>query len=312
MPKEGKKKRLLLEKDNETVKEQSYYVVKRNDLIRNSRYTLTLSQNRLLLFLISKIKPYDGIEKAYKVAIKDIIKVCEYYDKSGQYYTLIKKDLLKLRNSAIWVETARGIETMGWLNKAVFLKPLKKGEYTEVLYSFDEGLENYLFELREYYTQYNLEEVLLLTHKYSIWLFEYLMSYANMMYCVVSIEELKERLDAKSYANYTNFSKRIIIPAIEDINAHTKLYIAYDEIKTGRTFTHIAFYIWGINPDAKNSTIEDMRILAGTQANIHRRLTKEAKKQIHKKKIVPADGTISGQMDILEMLADYEKEKKSK
>lgn len=306
MPNDEKRKRFLYEKDEETTKEQNYFVAKRNDLIRNSRYTLTLSQNRLLLFLISKIKPYDGIEKFYKVAIKDIIKVCEYDIKDGgKYYTTIKNDLLKLRNSAVWVETNRGIETMGWLSKAIFLKPTKKGEYTEVLFSFDDGLDKYLFELREYYTQYNLEEVLLLTHKYSIRLFEYLMSYANIMYCVVPLDELKERLDAKSYENYTNFTKRILVPAVEDINEHTKMYIQYDELKTGRTYTHIAFYIWGINPDTKDMKIDDMRVIAGTMANVYRRLVKEAKKQIDKKKIVPAEGTISGQMDMLEILTEY-------
>jgi len=302
-----KKKRLLFEDDAEITKQQNYIIAKRNDLIRNSRYTLTLSQNRLLLFLISKIKPYDGIESSYKVKIKDIIKVCEYYDKSGQYYGLIKKDLLKLRNSAVWVETSRGIETMGWLKKAVFLKPINKGDYTEVLFSFDEGLDHYLFELREYYTQFNLEEVLLLTHKYSIRLFEYLMSYANMMYCVVSIDELKERLDAKTYTNHANFKKRILLPAIEDINLHTKMYVEYDELKEGRTFSKIAFYIWNINPDSKDNTIEDMRILAGTKANVNKRLMKKAKIQIDKEKIISGEGTVSGQLDILDMLKENEK-----
>lgn len=311
MANDTKIKRFLFEKDEETVKEQNYFVAKRNDLIRNSRYTLTLSQNRLLLFLISKIKPYDGIENYYKVAIKDIIKVCEYDVKEGgKYYTTIKRDLLKLRNSAVWVETNRGIETMGWLRKAIFLKPAHKGEYTEVLFSFDEGLDKYLFELREYYTQYNLEEVILLKHKYSIRLFEYLMSYANIMYCVVPLDELKDRLDAKSYNNYTNFTKKILVPAVEDINEHTKMYIQYDELKTGRTYTHIAFYIWGINPDAKDLKIDDMRVMAGTMANVYRRLVKEAKKQIDKKKLVPAEGTITGQINMLDVLAEYDRENK--
>lgn len=306
-----REKRFLFEKDTETVKEQSYFVVKRNDLIRNSRYTLTLSQNRLLLFLISKIKPYDGIENYYKVAIKDIIKVCEYdTTKGGKYYTTIKNDLLKLRNSAVWVETNRGLETMGWLRKAVFLKPAKKGEYTELLFAFDEGLDNYLFELREYYTQYNLEDVLQLTHKYSIRLYEYLMSYANIMYCIVSLDELKDRLDAKKYENYTNFTKRILIPAIEDINKHTKMYIQYDELKEGRVYTKIAFYIWGINPDAKDLKLDDMRVMAGTMANVYKRIVKKAKQQLDKKKIIPAEGIISGQLDMMEILNDYTNKRK--
>lgn len=302
MANQDKRKRLLYEESEETVKQQNYWVVKSNDLITHSRYTLTLSQHRLLLFLISKIKPYDIVSDTYNVAIKDIIKVCEYDNsKDGKYYTIIKKDLLKLRNSAIWIETARGLETMGWLSKAIITKPKKNtGEYQEIIFKFDEGLRDYLFDLKKLYTQYNLEDILLLSHKYSLRLYEYLMTYANIMYVIADIEDLKIRLDAESYSKYNHFKERVLKPAIEDINNNTKLYIRYDEIKTGRTYTHIAFYIWGINEDSKDNTIDDMRIISGTKANIERRINKKKAQKINKDKAIKANGEITAQTSMFD------------
>ena len=295
-----KEKRLLYEKSEEVRKQQSYWVVKRNDLITHSRYSLTLSQQRLLLFLISKIAPYDDIENEYRVRIKDIIDVCEYDKTSGTYYKLIKRDLLVLRNSAIWMETGRGLETIGWLSKAILIKPTTEKDYQEIAFKFDSGLEPYLFQLKSFYTQYNLENIITLSHKYSLRLYEYLMSYANLMYVIVSVDDLKVRLDAQNYSKYNHFKERILKPSIDDINAKTNIYIEFDELKAGKAITKIAFYIWGVNEDSKDYTIEDMRIRAGVKANVNRRIIKDKKQKLDKEKMIKVNGEITAQLSLFE------------
>lgn len=295
-----KEKRLLYEKSEEVRKQQSYWVVKRNDLITHSRYSLTLSQQRLLLFLISKIAPYDDIENEYRVRIKDIIDVCEYEKTSGTYYKLIKRDLLVLRNSAIWMETAQGLETIGWLAKAKLIKPATEKDYQEIVFKFDSGVEPYLFQLKSFYTQYNLENIITLSHKYSLRLYEYLMSYANLMYVIVSVDDLKMRLDAQSYTKYNHFKERILKPSVDDINQKTNLYIEYDELKTGKAVKKIAFYIWGVNEDSKDYTIEDMRIRAGVKADVNRRVIKDKKQKIDKENYIKVNGEITAQLSLFE------------
>lgn len=312
MARTEKEKRLLYEKNEEVRKQQSYWVVKRNDLITHSRYSLTLSQQRLLLFLISKIAPYDDIENEYRVRIKDIIDVCEYDKTSGTYYKLIKRDLLVLRNSAIWMETARGLETIGWLSKAILIKPATEKDYQEIVFKFDSGLEPYLFQLKSFYTQYNLENIITLSHKYSLRLYEYLMSYANLMYVIVSVDDLKMRLDAvsvddlkmrlnaQSYSKYNHFKERILKPSVDEINKKTNLYIEYDELKTGKAVKKIAFYIWGVNEDSKDYTIEDMRIRAGVKADVNRRVIKDKKQKIDKENYIKVNGEITAQLSLFE------------
>ena len=41
-------------------KERDYYVVKANQLITKSRYSLSLQQQKILLYFISQIKPEDN------------------------------------------------------------------------------------------------------------------------------------------------------------------------------------------------------------------------------------------------------------
>ena len=296
-----KEKRFLYEDNEQVRKQQNYYVAKDNSLITHSRYSLTLSQQRLLLLLISKITPYDDVENEYRIKIKDIIDVCEYDKSSGSYYKLIKKDLLQLRNSAIWIETDSGLETMGWLIKAKLIEP-RKGtkEYQEVAFKFDDGLEPYLFQLKAFYTQYSLDNVLTLSHKYSLRLYEYLMAYANLMYVVVPLDDLKVRLDAGRYEKYSHFKEKVINPAVEDINTNTNIYVRYDELKTKQKITSIAFYIWGVNEESKDMKIDDMRIIAGTKANIERRLIRKMKQKIDKDKIIKANGEITSQTSLFD------------
>ena len=56
---------------NKTIADRQQYVVKANSLIR-TRYRLTLQQQRLVLFCISKIRPQDMIGQEYTFTIEEI------------------------------------------------------------------------------------------------------------------------------------------------------------------------------------------------------------------------------------------------
>ena len=74
--------------DEKLGKERSFVVAKDNRLITKSRYSLTLQQQKILLYLISRIKPTDEVGTVYELPISDFIKVCgydnAYYYKSSE------------------------------------------------------------------------------------------------------------------------------------------------------------------------------------------------------------------------------------
>lgn len=222
---------------NRLSKERDYFVVKDNDLITKTRYSLTLQQQKILLYFISRIKPEDNEFTTYKLSIKDFSKICGYVENSGFYYQTIKEDIRKLANFSNWIEIEKDREILfRWIDRAEIDR--KSGEIT---ISFHYSVCRYLFDLRERYTQYNLYNVLCLSHKYSIRLYELLASMEYKRIFEISVEELRKRLDAESYTRFNNFNQRILKPCVEEINEFTDLCVSYSYKKSAKTITHIVF-----------------------------------------------------------------------
>ena len=218
--------------------ERSYFVAKDNQLITKSRYSLSMAQQKILLYFISRIKPYDDENTLYEFKIKDFIQVCGYYDDTSYYYTQIKKDIKELADASSWIEIEKGKEVLfRWINEAEIEK-----NNGVIRISFHKTVIKYLFDLRDRYTQYSLYNVLCLSHKYSIRLYEYLRMMEYRGEFQITIEELKRRIDAEKYSAISNFTARVLDPAIEDINDHTDLFVWYEFQKTDRRITHITFY----------------------------------------------------------------------
>ena len=59
---------------NEIHEMRSYKIVKSNDLIQKSRFQLSLQEQKIILYLISKIKPTDMEFNEYTFEIYDFLK----------------------------------------------------------------------------------------------------------------------------------------------------------------------------------------------------------------------------------------------
>jgi len=55
---------------------RSYKVIKSNDLIQKARFDLTVQEQKIILYLISKLKPDDDKSKTIKFEIKEFCSVC--------------------------------------------------------------------------------------------------------------------------------------------------------------------------------------------------------------------------------------------
>lgn len=281
------------------LKERSYYVVKANNLITKSRYSLSLQQQKVLLFLISQIKPEDDYNTIYELKISDFSTVCGYVEDSGYYYQSIKDDIKKLRDLSFWIEVDKDKEILlSWLN----MVELNKNSGT-IRISFHYSVSPYLFALREQYTQYNLYNVLCLTHKYSIRLYEYLSSMRYKGIFEVSIDELRKRIDAENYSVFGNFNLRVLKPSIDDINDYTNLNIEYKFRKKGKAVSHIIFKF--IDETAGSYTIT--KILRDNKIDPEKRkkrkaINKELEERRNKIKqeeeAIETTGTVTAQMSI--------------
>ena len=72
-------------------------------------------------------------------------------------------------------------------------------------------------------------------------------SYQNKRTQKFEIEELKRLLCAEKYTNISNFKKKVIEPALEDIEKYADIKVSVIYIKHKNKFTHIEFIITDIS-----------------------------------------------------------------
>ena len=289
--------------DEQLAKDRSFVVAKDNRLITKSRYSLTVQQQKILLYLISRIKPNDEVGTTYELPISDFIKVCGY--DNAYYYKAVKDDIKKLHDTSSWIEVEKGKEVLfSWIDKAEINHNSGKIRIT-----FHSTVSPYLFELREKYTQYNLYNVLCLSHKYSIRLYEYLMSLRYKKIFEVSVEELKKRVDAEKYKSFGNFHSRVLKPAVYDINDYTDINVEYKLKKSGKTIISIIFKIR--ENDDRDYTMA--KIFRDRKLDPERRSEARARKKIVEERrkhqndeAIKAEGMVMAQLTLEELITQLE------
>ena len=233
-------------------------VVKSNDLIQKSRFSLTTNQQKIILYLISKLKYKDTDFTECKVDIKDFCKVCGIDLNNGRRYNELKNSIKQIADKSIWLEKENGDETLvRWIEKPTIHK--NDGVITIRL---DDDLKPYLLELKEKYTQYELIYTLKMKSKYSIRLYELLKSrqYDKLKEYTVkySIDELKKLLDAENYKTFKDFRRRVLDKATEEINSYSDIFIDCLCIKQGKAITDIEIHIETKDPIQRLSTAADI------------------------------------------------------
>ena len=226
------------------------YVVKANDLIRKTRYDLTTQQQKILLYAISKIKREDPPETEYEINIEELCEACgiDIDQTGGFYYQAIKRDLKTLHDNSMWVKMPDGMEVLvSWIQDAAIV-PLCGTVYV----SFNKRIAPYLFDLKERYTQYRLENVLVFKGKYTIRLYEILRSYTTQraidegreVEAMLSLDELREKLCCSKYPRWAEFNRNVIGRAVDEINScNEEINVSYDVYKTGKLVTKVNFII---------------------------------------------------------------------
>ena len=83
--------------------ERKQMIVKSNQVIQKSRYHLTIQQQKLILYLISKIRPNDTEFKEYIFDLKDICKILGI-EINGANYIRFKDSLKRIADTSFWLE----------------------------------------------------------------------------------------------------------------------------------------------------------------------------------------------------------------
>ncbi len=227
--------------DQEIIDARRMFVVKANALIQKSRFSLSLQQQKIVLYLISKIQPTDTKFIQYEFNIPDFCHVCGIDYDSGKNYSDLKAQIKEIADKSLWITLEDGTETLvRWIER-----PYISRREGIIRIKLDEYMKPFLLQLKKHYTQYRLIYTLKMNSKYSVRLYELIMSFffnkQNPSSRYFPVDELKKLLDADKYSRFCDFHTKVIKPAVEEINRYTDLEVTYQQLKEGRKTVAIEF-----------------------------------------------------------------------
>lgn len=228
----------------EIEKQRNSIVVKSNDLIQKSRFELSAQQQKVILFLASKINPWDEEFLEYEFNIADFCQICGIDNRSGGNYTALMKTIKEIADKSLWIKLENGKETLlRWIER-----PTIDAKSGTIRIKLDENMKPFLLKLQGNYTQYELIWAIQFKSKYSIRLYELIKSihYQELQSYerVFSMDELRKALGAEgAYSEWKNFKARVLEPATQEINKYSDKTIEYSPITQGRTVIRVWFRV---------------------------------------------------------------------
>lgn len=217
-------------------------VVKANDLIQKSRFSLSTLQQKIVLFLISQIEYADTEFKEYEFDIRTFCKVCGIDYDNGGNYAYLKEQIKEIADKSLWIKIDDEETLLRWIEKPYINR--KEG-YIKI--RLDRDMMPFLLELRKNFTQYELIYTLHFKSKYSIRLYELIKSIhydgLHPYEADYSVEQLQRLMDAEIYKTYQHFREKALDKAVEEINRYSDMIVSYKPIRTGRKIGRIKLRI---------------------------------------------------------------------
>ena len=105
----------------------------------------------------------------------------------------------------------------------------------------------FLLKLKQNFTQYEIIWTLHFKSKYSIRLYELVKSIhyreLELYKKKYTVCGLKKLLDGEKYKEYRDFKRRVLVPAIDEINQYSDKTVSFEEVRRGRKVVAIEFTI---------------------------------------------------------------------
>jgi plasmid replication initiation protein len=192
--------------------------------------------HKLVLYAIARINPTEGLPKETTISAIDFSEAMDI--PLNHAYGQLKDSVEKLWNAeVIWYEKDRKHRSR-WIQSTS--EPIA-GEGS-VSFKWADNVHAGLVHLKSGFKSYQLKNIARLDSSHAIRLYEILQRYRDKGYRILSIDELKSMLGIPDkYAQYREFKRRVIEPAVQQLDTKTNLRVSYSVANKGRKVTHLEF-----------------------------------------------------------------------
>ena len=237
-------------------------ILMKNNVLIQSKYSLSLNENRIFLLILYKLqKDYDGSMSCYI-----------HYDEF--------KDIIKRTNDRTVKKISEYLS--GLMQKSIFFMEKKKndklvwGQYNFISgYQFDEETQIFRIDspkkiydlldqyLKTGYTPANLALLFSLKNYNAQRLYDLIRIWSGTKQVInYTVDDIKMYLMLEnSYPQYANFKRRVILPAIKELNDTELFEIDIKENKVGRKVDSIDFIVKDLDKRKYFSNVKEPKIL---------------------------------------------------
>jgi plasmid replication initiation protein len=210
-------------------------ITKSNYLVEAS-YSLTLQEQRLILACLSRIDSRYGISKEVSILASDYAEMMRIDIKNA--YRELYNSTEKLYERSIIVSHLEKTEEFRWIQKKALYH---KGE-GRVTFTWSDEVLIYISQLKRRFTTYRLNDVAGLNSSYAIRLYELLMQFNATKERKIRLIDFKLLFNlGDKYTLFRDLNKRVIKPAVREINRSSNLIVNYSTIKKGRNVAALRF-----------------------------------------------------------------------
>jgi len=197
-----------------------------------ARYKLSTVEQKLILSIISLIRPTDSDFMNYQIPISQFAFLAD-----NNNHQRLKKYCKDIMSKPLEVATEDGWMLFNWFSHIRYRKEM-------IECSVSPELKPYLLELKENFKSYDLKYILEMQSEYSIRIYELLKKSEKVGFLEMDLEELQDLLQVpESFKVYADFKRKVLQPTSIEIAKYTDIYFEFKEIKSGRKVVKIKFII---------------------------------------------------------------------
>jgi plasmid replication initiation protein len=215
----------------------SLIVTQANELVE-SRYNLTLGEQRLIFTMISRIQPEDEDFKPYRISLSELAEFLGI--NKNHIYSDCKKITKKLLEKVVEIQEPRRLLQTHWVSSADYVDGTGVVNLT-----FDPLLKPYLLQLKGNFTSSKLDMLLSFKSQYTMRMYTLLKQYERLNGREIELQVLREILGIgkEQYKLHTDFKRNILESTQKELKAKADLTFEFEELKLGRKVGAIRFRI---------------------------------------------------------------------